>query len=138
VQAYRDVLERLGDHHAAHLDLAAACFRARMHDDAEMHARKAAELGLPTPGLAYNVVGCVAAARGDLDETKRWFERGAREDPWHAALVHNAQWVKRCEERGEPADRIALGLIVTSEFQILERTMQPTLPGPLEPGWDAW
>ena len=48
----------------SHLDLAAACCRVRKLDDAERHAQEALVRGYPLPGLAQNVLGCVAASRG--------------------------------------------------------------------------
>ena len=60
-ESYRDgiaeceaILERLGDYHAAHMDLGGAYLRAGRLDDAERHVRRALELGYPAPGLALN------------------------------------------------------------------------------------
>ena len=50
----RAVLARLGDHHAAHLDLGGALFREGALEPAERHVRRSLELDLPCPGLAYN------------------------------------------------------------------------------------
>src|SRR6185369_3423771 len=53
----------LGDHHAAHMDLAGAYFRADQLDLAEVHVRRALELGTPVPGLALNYLGCIFERR---------------------------------------------------------------------------
>jgi hypothetical protein len=43
-------------------------------------------------------------------------------------------WFKeRGPERGLP-----LELDPRCDFQLLERTLQPTLPGPLPEGWEVW
>lgn len=135
---YRAILERLGDHHAAHLDLGAALYHDGAYAEAEGHVRRALELGYPAPGLAYNHLACIAHARGDLTAMMDLFMTGAKTDPQHYVLIQNVNraraWFKdRGPERGLP-----LELEVAHDFQLLERTAQPTLPGPLAPSWWLW
>lgn len=140
VAEYQAILERLGDHHAAHMDLGAAYYHEGELDLAERHVRRALELGYPCPGLAYNHLACFAKARGDLDAMMDLFSRAAKEDPQHWVLIQNVNaaraWFKaRGPERGLP-----LTLSVRHDFQLLERTVQPMLPGPLPEDvtrWDA-
>jgi anaerobic magnesium-protoporphyrin IX monomethyl ester cyclase len=44
------VLDRLGDHHAAHVDLAGALYRDGRLDEAQEHCERALALGYPAPG----------------------------------------------------------------------------------------
>ena len=137
VDECRAVLSRLGDHHAAHLDLAVALYRAARLEEARHHAELALELEHPTPGLAYNLLACIAYARNELEQMKNLFVQAGRRDPQHAVLVRNAQatrrWLGRTEAGQEP-----LVLDPRNDFQLLERTVQPCLPGPLDAHFADW
>jgi anaerobic magnesium-protoporphyrin IX monomethyl ester cyclase len=134
----RRVLANLGDYHAAHMDVAAACYREGQWDEAERHVLRAMELGYPVPGVAENYLACIAKERGDLDGLMSHLSEAARRDPQHWVLIRNVNaaraWFKeRGPERGLP-----LELVARHDFQLLERTVQPTLPGPLPEGWETW
>ncbi|MCC6217490.1 MAG: B12-binding domain-containing radical SAM protein [Polyangiaceae bacterium] len=133
-----EVLARLGDHPPAHLDLAVACFREGELARARGHAGRALELGHPLPGLVFNTLACVALAEGDVEGMQAWLLRAARKDPQHAILIRNvnaarAWFARRGPERSEP-----LELDAELDFQLLERTLQPTLPGPVSAGLLEW
>src|SRR5208283_896383 len=96
-----------------------ACFREGDLAEAEAHARRALELGYALPGLALNTLACVAARRGDLDGMKALFAEAHQRDPQHWVLERNLAAVRE----GRLGD-----LDVRSEFQLLERPVQPTLP----------
>lgn len=125
----RAILERLGDHDAAHMDLAGACWREGLLDEAERHARRALDLGYALPGLALNYLACIAARRGDVATMRERFAEAMRRDPQHWVLARNLQAVQhgRLDE-----------LVARHDFQLLERTAQPTLPGPLPDDFAAW
>ena len=135
---YAAVLERLGDSHAAHMDLGGALYREGRLDEAEKHVRRALELGYPLPGLAYNHLACIAKARGDLDAMMEMFSNGAKTDPQHYVLIQNVNAARAWFKAGGPGRGLPLDLIVRHDFQLLERTVQPTLPGPLGEGFDVW
>jgi anaerobic magnesium-protoporphyrin IX monomethyl ester cyclase len=125
----RAILEQLGDHAPAHMDVASVCWREGKLDEAEHHAKRALELGYPLPGLALNVLACIAAKRGDTEGMRARFAEAMKRDPQHWVLARNAQAARdgRLEE-----------LMVRHEFQLLERTAQPTLPGPLAEDFAVW
>ncbi len=125
------IVQRLGDHHAAHLDLGAAYFREGLHDLAEQHLRRAVELGLPTPGLAYNYLACIAYERGDLEAMMAEFMTAARVDPQHYVLIKNVEAARSWFKQDGPARQLPLALVARHDFQLFERTVQPSLPGPL-------
>jgi radical SAM superfamily enzyme YgiQ (UPF0313 family) len=131
----RAILDRLGDHHAAHLDLAAACFREGQIEDAEVHARRALELQHPTPGVALNLLACVAARRGDVASAKERLAEALRRDPQHWVLAWNARVLERWASQGGSGP---LELDAAHEFQLRERPVQPTLPGPLGDDFAQW
>jgi anaerobic magnesium-protoporphyrin IX monomethyl ester cyclase len=138
LEGYEAILARLGDYHAAHLDLGAACYHAGQLDRAEHHVRRALDLGYPLPGLVFNHLACIAYARGDLDGMMNFFSTAAKADPQHYTLIRNvnaarAWFAQRGPERGLP-----LTLDVRHDFQLLERTIQPTLPGPLPDDLASW
>lgn len=132
------ILQRVGEHHAAHIDVAGAYFRAGELDRCDRHARRALELGYPAPGLALNYLAVTAFLRGDIKGMQDLFLRAAKTDPQHNVLVQNVEraraWFK---ERG-PETGAMLQLSARHDFQLLERTLQPTLPGPLARDFDDW
>lgn len=138
VADYRAILERLGDYHAAHLDLGAALYHEGDLDGAERHVRRAMELGYPCPGLAYNHLACIAKARGDLDAMMDLFTAAAKTDPQHWVLLQNVNRARAWFKEQGPARGLPLVLDVRHDFQLLERTTQPTLPGPLPPDFAEW
>lgn len=138
VEECRGVLQRLGDHAPAHMDLGAAYLRKGDLDQAERHLRRAIELDFATPGLARNALAVIAFNRGDLGAMQSEFLTAAKTDPQHHVLIQNVEavraWFKRQgPERGEP-----LSLVARHDFQLFERTQQPTLPGPLPADLDDW
>jgi radical SAM superfamily enzyme YgiQ (UPF0313 family) len=138
VGEYRAILERLGDHHAAHMDLAGAYLRAGELDLAERHVRRALELGYPLPGLADNYLACIAYGRGDLEAMMNHFTHAAKTDPQHYVLIQNVNRARAWFREGGPAKKLPLPLTARHDFQLLERTMQPTLPGPLASNFAEW
>lgn len=132
---YEAILELLGDYHAAHMDLGAAYYHEGKLDRAEDHVRRALALEYPCPGLAWNHLACIAAARGDYEGMMDAFSTAAKVDPQHWVLIQNVNaaraWFK--ENR-----RTKLELTVRHDFQLLERTIQPTLPGPLPDDFAEW
>lgn len=127
------VLDALGDHHAAHLDLAGALLRDGFLEQAERHALRALQLGHPAPGVVHNVLGCICQRRGDLEGMKDHLVEAGRTDPQHPVLVRNAQAARQWFASGNGTRGEPLELDPRHDFQLLERTVQPTLPGPIEP-----
>jgi tetratricopeptide (TPR) repeat protein len=135
---YAEILERLGEYHAAHMDLGASLYEDGRLDEAEAHVRRALELGYPLPGLAYNHLACIAKARGDLDAMMDLFSKAAKADPQHYVLIQNVNAARAWFKAGGPGKGLPLRLTVRHDFQLLERTAQPTLPGPLDEDFDVW
>ena len=135
---YRAVLERLGDFHAAHMDLGGALYREGALDESERHVRRALELGYPLPGLAWNYLACIAKARGDVVGMMDHFSHAAKVDPQHYVLIKNVQAARAWFAQGDPGKGLPLQLEARHDFQLLERTVQPTLPGPLPDDYAQW
>jgi tetratricopeptide (TPR) repeat protein len=132
------ILERLGDHHAAHMDLGGAYYAEGKLDLAERHVRRAMELGYPLPGLALNYLACIAFKRGDVQGMQDHFTQAAKIDPQHYVLIRNVKAARAWFAEGGPAKGLPLDLVGRHDFQLLERTVQPTLPGPLPADFAAW
>jgi radical SAM superfamily enzyme YgiQ (UPF0313 family) len=137
VEECKRVLEELGELHTAHLDLAGAHYREGALDDAEVHVNRALELDYPAPGLAYNYLACIAADRGDYEAMQQRFNQAAV-DPQHPVLVRNVQVARKWVREGGQASGVPLSLAARHDFELLERTEQPTLPGPLDPDFASW
>ncbi len=138
VPAARAILEKVGDYHAAHMDLAGAYFRERQLDLAEKHALRALELGYPVPGLAYNYLACIALGRGDIKGMQDHFMTAAKTDPQHHVLMHNVERARAWFRERGPERNLPISLSARHDFQLLERTHQPTLPGPLPENFADW
>ena len=132
------ILSYLGEYHAAHLDLGGAYFRAGNFDLAEVHVRRALELGTPVPGLALNYLGCIAFGRGDVSGMQDHFLAAARLDPQHLVLIENVQAARAWFKADGPNRNLALNLVGKHDFQLFERTAQPALPGPLPDDYATW
>ncbi len=129
---------RLGDHHAAHMDLGGGHYRAGDMDQAEIHVRRAVDLGYPLPGLALNYLACIAARRGDVVRMREHFAEADRRDPRHWVLVRNRQVVARWLAQPVSERARSPELVAGHDFQLLELTAQPTLPGPLRDDFAVW
>jgi anaerobic magnesium-protoporphyrin IX monomethyl ester cyclase len=134
----RGILSRLGDHAPAHLDVAGAYYREGALELAAQHAQKALELGHPTPGLAYNYLACVAQRQGDIPAMQQHFMSAAKADPQHQVLISNVQRARAWFAERGPERNVPLHLVGRHDFQLLERTEQPALPGALPPDFAAW
>lgn len=132
------ILERLGDHHAAHVDLAAAYYRAQVYDLATRHFQRALELDYPLPGLVHNYLACIAATRHDLRQVQDHLRLALRSDPYHYVVARNAETLRRWFVAGGPVKGLPLELEATHEFQLFERTVQPTLPGKFSEDFFVW
>lgn len=137
VDERRAILARLGAHAPAHLDLGVALYEAGALDEAEEHVAKALSLEYALPGVAYNYLACISAARGDHHDALDRLQKGIAVDPQHPTLLANhdraARWLADGASRGE-----RLTLEASNAFHLLERTAQPTLPGPLAPDFATW
>ena len=138
VAELRSVLDQLGDHHAAHLDLAEALVQAGEFELADHHLDRALALGSPTPGLILNVRACIAARQRDYLRLKTVLVAAARTDPQHYVLLKNAALAREWFDAGHHLTEGVLELDPCHDFQLYERTEQPTLPGPLPGGWSDW
>lgn len=132
------ILARLPGHHAAHLDCAAAYFRENNLEAAETHAQAALSQNHPLPGLCLNFLAVIASRRGEWKKMQDTFTEAWRRDPQHWVLVRNVQKVKAWLEQAGPLRGLPLELEAHADFQLLERTVQPMLPGPLAPDFAVW
>jgi hypothetical protein len=132
------IVERLPDHHAAHMDLAEALLREGRVDDAEAALRRALALGYPCPGLVHSDLASIAATRRDWQTAVSELAQGVRLDPQHPALLSNHMTLQRWLDDGGPAADRPLRLEPRHGFDLLERTAQPTLPGPLPDDFAEW
>lgn len=135
---YEEILERLPGYHAAHMDLGAAYFHDGKLDLAEEHVKRALDLGYPCPGLVYNHLAVIAKARGDFDAMMDLFTRAAKTDPQHWILIQNVNAARAWFKQAGPSKGLPLELSMRHDFQLLERTVQPTLPGPLPDDYAEW
>lgn len=58
--------------------------------------------------------------------------------PQHWVLINNVNAARAWFKANGPAKKLPLQLVVRHDFQLLERTIQPTLPGPLPDDHAEW
>jgi len=66
------------------------------------------------------------------------FSHAAKVDPQHYVLIKNVQAARAWFAQGDPGKGLPLQLEARHDFQLLERTVQPTLPGPLPDDYAQW
>src|SRR5262249_16679916 len=81
---------------------------------------------------------CIAYGRGDFDAMMDHFTHAAKTDPQHYALIQNVNRARAWFRNGGPAKKLPLALTMRHDFQLLERTVQPTLPAPLPANFAEW
>jgi radical SAM superfamily enzyme YgiQ (UPF0313 family) len=139
VDELREVSTRLGGAHApALVELSEALIEQGELEEAEGLLRRALELDYPLPGIIHNAQACIALRRGKLSQVKDELVRAARLDPQHYILLRNATAARDWFNTSTANSNVPLQLQVRHDFQLFERTEQPTLPGPLPPNWDDW
>jgi len=135
---YRAILDYLGDYHAAHMDVAGALLEAGDLEGARHHVERSRDLGTPCPGLALNYLAVIAARSGDYETMMALFSEASKVDPQHYVLIRNINRARAWFKDDGPAKKLPLELEARHDFQLLERTIQPTLPGPLPVDFAAW
>jgi hypothetical protein len=140
VDELRQIAQRLGDAHAPSLlDLAEALIEQGAHEQAELVLERVDRHDHPLPGLVHNARACLAAARNDLATVKRELVQAARVDPQHYVLLRNAALAKHWFESDQAQTGVSpLRLRARHDFQLFERTEQPSLPGPIAKAWMGW
>jgi anaerobic magnesium-protoporphyrin IX monomethyl ester cyclase len=126
----RMILERLPGLHAAHLDLAAACYSDGDLAAASVSVEQALQLAYPLPGLCHNLRACIAAAAGDI---KTAIEEllAAKALGLHAVVERNIEVAQRWIKAGGPDSGMPLSLDPDCSFEITRKLVQPVMPGPV-------
>ena len=138
-QDLRAVIAELGrPHPPALVELAEALIVDGQLEEAEQLLDEAERLNYPLPGLIYNARACIALRRGNWAAMKSAFVTAARVDPQHYLLLRNAAAARDWLNSGGPDYSAPPNLLVRHDFQLFERTEQPTLPGPLPENWHDW
>jgi len=126
----REILERLPDLPAAHLDLAAACCAEGDFKAARASATKALQLGYPLPGLCRNLCACIGAATGDM-QTALEELIAAKSLGLHAVVERNIAAAQRWIKAGGPDSNMPLMLDADCAFEVTRPLVQPGMPGPI-------
>jgi anaerobic magnesium-protoporphyrin IX monomethyl ester cyclase len=63
---------------------------------------------------------------------------GAKADPQHHSLMSNVERARNWFRTHGPERGLPLELEARHDFQLFERTLQPTLPGPLPEDFAVW
>jgi anaerobic magnesium-protoporphyrin IX monomethyl ester cyclase len=135
---FLEILERIPGHHAALIDVAAAYYKEGNLDGAELYLEKAREAGYPLRGILLNHQAVLAKARGQLERMMDLFSEAAKVDPVHYVLVRNVEKARHWFKSGAYDRKEPLTLEMRHDFQLLERTLQPTLPGTLPADFADW
>jgi hypothetical protein len=70
---------------------------------------------------------------------KARFEEALKVDPQHGVLARNVRSVREWMARGQgDVGDLAMRLVASHDFELLERGAQPSLPGPLGDDFAVW
>ncbi len=130
VEQCRRVLERFPDLHLAHLDLGAACFRAREFDNARQHLDQALALGYPFASVVLNYLAAIAVGEGDALAADLFLKR-AGEGPPEALIRRNRRALETWRQGGKKDPPPILE--AAHEFQFVSQPpfVQPIKPAPI-------
>ena len=126
----REILERLPDLPAAHLDLAAACYGEGDFNAARACAQTALALGYPRPGLCRNLLACIGARTGDIKTALEELIE-AKFLGLHAVVERNISAVQSWISAGGPNNNTPLMLDADCTFEVTRPFVQPVMPGPI-------
>jgi tetratricopeptide (TPR) repeat protein len=129
-EQYEEILQRFPDLPEAHLDLASASCAMRRLDAAEQHAQRALALDYALPGLALNVLACVAASRGQFGQARDLLVQARGHYP-HDVVLKNTDALETWLARGGPRSGQPLMLWPAAAFETHWVAQQPEKPGPL-------
>ncbi len=99
VEAYQSILRRLPDLHSAHMDLCGAYLEAQEIPMAEYHLNQAIEKNYFLPGLIYNDLACIAAAKHDAVATEAYLDKAIECYP-HQVVINNLQRLSTWQSEG--------------------------------------
>jgi radical SAM superfamily enzyme YgiQ (UPF0313 family) len=124
-----EILGRLPDIPAAHLDMGAAYFQAGMWSEATREFKQSMQMGFPLPGMITNYLACIAAFHRDVPLALRYFRQAYQDYPLPLikrnldALSH---WFLKMKKQGAamPSLRIPHG------FELEPMHEQPLTPAP--------
>ncbi|MGC4095431.1 MAG: hypothetical protein QM756_47400 [Polyangiaceae bacterium] len=80
----------------------------------------------------------IAWRRGDVARMQDEFMKAAKLDPQHLVLIQNVEATRAWFRERGPERGLPLNLAARHDFQLFERTQQPTLPGPLPNDVFVW
>ena len=126
----KEILGRLPGLHAAHFDLAAACYAQDDLKAALASVEAALQLGYPLPGLCRNLRACIAARTGDI---KTALEEliAAKSCGLHAVVERNIAAAQRWIKAGGPDSGMPFMLDADCSFEVTRPLVQPVMPGPI-------
>lgn len=128
---YEDIVERIPESPAAHLDLGCALLREGRLDEAERELEAAAKLDFPVQSLLLNAGATLAIGRGDLGAAREALEQASRLGSFRVVQENTRalrRWIAKGGERsGEPLDLVCHANFAVESFPF----DQPLLPGPI-------
>lgn len=131
VAALKTILKRLPNHAAAHVDLAGAYIREGQYDNAEKHLRLAFEQNYPLPGLIFNYLACIAAAKHDFSAVMGNLIKAFKLFP-HEIVSQNMKLLAAWHKEGGPQSNLDLNLICHNFFERNSILEQPEGPGRIQ------
>jgi anaerobic magnesium-protoporphyrin IX monomethyl ester cyclase len=131
IEELEAILALLPDHPAAHVDLAGAYYRQGRYDEVEKHLRLALELNYCSPGLVYNYLACLAAARQEIAEVMEYLIKAYKYFP-HEIIQQNLKLLARWHKEGGPQNGRPLRLKAHNLFERNVIVQQPEAPGSIK------
>jgi anaerobic magnesium-protoporphyrin IX monomethyl ester cyclase len=131
VEELEEILSRLPDYPPAHVDLAGAYYRQGRYDKAEKHLHLALKLNYCSPGLVYNYLACIAAAKQEFSEIMVYLIKAYKCFP-HEIIEQNLRLLAQWHKEGGSQSGRPLELIADNLFERNVIVQQPEGPGPIK------
>jgi len=131
VEEYQQVVERLPDVPAVHVDMAGVFIRNGRAAEARAHLIKARELGYPLWELVDNYEACICITEGRYADAAKLLEKAA-ENGQFRVVVKNHKTLNEWLAAGGERSKIPLNMLVENNFEMAVTMTQPLFPGPLE------
>jgi anaerobic magnesium-protoporphyrin IX monomethyl ester cyclase len=125
------ILGLLPDYPAAHMDLAGAYCREGQYGKAEKHLRLAQQMNFCSPGMVYNYLACIAAAKREFSEVMIYLFKAYKLFP-HEIIGKNMKMLAKWHEEGGLQSGRPLVLTAHNLFERVVIVRQPEAPGPIK------
>lgn len=136
IKDYKKMLNHIPTVATLNIDLGVAYLRKGKLNEAERYISQALELGYFLPGLAFNYLACIAAAKLEYEAVELNLNKAVAAYP-HPVVVDNLRKFQDWSNQGQK-NKMALELFTGDSSEATENDKQPQKPGPIVLNVKKW